>query len=541
MTVGVVKNPSLNFPIGRKAMHRNAKSDAQVLKLKQLKVRVKSGYKGSPKDPNRARFPSEKGSRRIEGDPTFSLRQRVYEFLGLTSTHSQTCKTIIATDRAGVQSKPQTLDALNGYILNGFEISRSLWDDHFLIAHLDIEYVNFDFPGEAYLNPGRTFGIQQPVVQTTESILHRYGISALHILSGRGHHFIWQISQGSQVFNEMVEIGEGAPSCDLLVYKDTSDKVPPKLLVEAFAGLGLVMEMLAHEIKEAAAPLSDVPVELTATEVGPGECGREMVSIDISEYGDPLQSRAIRVPFSSYLKPWQQKEIVGDRVVETLSPLFLIPLKRLSLDEALEIRRDPKLVAKWARHTSSRIPVQESGMAKLTAAYLASSLRIFHDVFYSQRHEPPSKWPETYDLVPRESLPLCMQMVIDQPNDLLLRPWGMRLVTRVLLSLGWHPRHIAGLIRSKFERDYNWGTLWEGYNPAMRADFYARIFAGIFMVWRDDLVDFNCQSFKEEGTCPFSNCSNNLDWYRQSAMSRRRYGHLAHRPFNRLFLSKEHL
>ena len=39
-----------------------------------------------------------------------------------------------------------------------------------------------------------------------------------------------------------------------------------------------------------------IPVELTAVEVGPSKHGREMISIDISEYGDPLYSRAVRYP-----------------------------------------------------------------------------------------------------------------------------------------------------------------------------------------------------------------------------------------------------
>ena len=51
------------------------------------------------------------------------------------------------------------------------------------------------------------------------------------------------------------------------------------------------MEFLAHRVKQIAAPLMKVPVELTAVEVGPSEHGREMISIDISEYGDPLFSR----------------------------------------------------------------------------------------------------------------------------------------------------------------------------------------------------------------------------------------------------------
>jgi hypothetical protein len=50
-----------------------------------------------------------------------------------------------------------------------------------------------------------------------------------------------------------------------------------------------------------------------------------------------------------------------------------------------------------------------------------------------------------------------------------------------MLSLGWHPRHIAGLIRSKYERDYGWGGKWHRYDATSRADFYTRLFAGLFM------------------------------------------------------------
>ena len=54
----------------------------------------------------------------------------------------------------------------------------------------------------------------------------------------------------------------------------------------------------------------------------------------------------------------------------------------------------------------------------------------------------------------------------------------MKRVAAALLDRGWHPRHIAGLIRSKFERDHGWGAEWKDYSPAQRADYYTRIFAG---------------------------------------------------------------
>jgi hypothetical protein len=202
---------------------------------------------------------------------------------------------------------------------------------------------------------------------------------------------------------------------------------------------------------------------------------------------------------------------------------------------------DARLAARWAARTSARIPAAPRGSMRLIENYLASPLHRFHDWFYSHRHHPPERWPETYDKLPMEWLPPCAQLVLSQPNDSLLKPWGMKLVTRVMLALGWHPRHIAGLIRSKFERDHGWGNQWLGYDPAMRADFYTRIFSGPFVTRADDLVDFNCQSSKEERTCPIADCSWNLERFRDSALARRRHDHLAHRPFNRLFLPTKHL
>jgi hypothetical protein len=87
-------------------------------------------------------------------------------------------------------------------------------------------------------------------------------------------------------------------------------------------------------------------------------------------------------------------------------------------------------------------------------------------------------WHGGYDRTPLDDLPEGARLALKHPNDLLLRPSGMRMVVDALLQRGWHPRHIAGLIRSKFERDHGWGTQWDEYSPALRADFYARIFAG---------------------------------------------------------------
>ena len=126
-------------------------------------------------------------------------------------------------------SQPYSPRALNSLLDRGFEICRSLWDRDALIADFDIEYVNFDNPAEAFVDPERVFAIQQPVVETIERLLREYGITPLHVLSGRGHHFVWRIGQNSAVFKKLAEIGRGPPSlweCETEVHPPNGRAVP---------------------------------------------------------------------------------------------------------------------------------------------------------------------------------------------------------------------------------------------------------------------------------------------------------------------------
>jgi hypothetical protein len=471
-----------------------------------------------------------------------NVRTRMLEFIGAEGGNESSCEFLAAGDAKTTRPfKVVSARALNSLLNGAFEICRSLWDRNALIADFDIEYVNFDNPAEAFLEPERVFAIQQPVSETIERILREYGIEALHVLSGRGHHFLWRIEQNSAEFKKLSEIGRGPPSLWSAESElhPPSDRAVPNELACAFAGLGLVMEFLAHRVKQIAARLTKIPVELTAAEVGPSYHGREMISIDISEYGDPLYSRMIRVPFSVYLKPWQQRWAFAPEVIENLQPLFVIPLQGIDWRHGISIMRDSSLTAQVASRASTKIPDAACGTGKLLSDYQESNLAKFHARFYSEEQHPAELWPETYDREPLEILPACARIALEKPNDLLLRPAFIRQLVRVMLALGWHPRHIAGLICSKYKRDFGW-TQFVDVDPATRADFYTRIFSGLFAAGTDDLVDFNCVSAQEEGICTFSNCGFNLADFRESALERRAHDKLAHRPFNRLLLSSKH-
>ena len=92
----------------------------------------------------------------------------------------------------------------------------------------------------------------------------------------------------------------------------------------------MILEFVGHRVLAASALECPVPVQLTSIEVGPGIQGREIVSFDLSEYGDPLHRRHIRVPFSAYLKPRRLEWALGEAGVRHLLPIFTIPLCGMS-------------------------------------------------------------------------------------------------------------------------------------------------------------------------------------------------------------------
>lgn len=473
-----------------------------------------------------------------------NVRTRIVEYLGGNSLKAATCIYLTRCDEPlSFHDEPKPVSALDFYLKNGMDVARSLWDREALVVHLDIEYVNFDFPAEPYLDPVRMFSLQQPVVRAVKKILADDEITPLHLLSGRGHHFVWRVQRESPAFQKLAKIGR-VPQHLRKLY--AGPHPPLNLPVEpelgaAFAGLGLVIEYLSNLVKAEASSHCKIPVQLSDVAVGPGQRGREMISIDVTEYGDPLHTRLIRIPFSAYLKPWKKHGILQPQIRDRVPLMYLIPFLDTNIEAGMRVMRSASEAAELAGRVSVQIPDQSEAMEHLIERYSSSPLAKFHDWFYAQEHEPPHLWPQTYDRTPLEPLPPCVRHILLHPNDLLLQPAGIRQVVRAMLALGWHPRHIAGLIRSKYERDYGWGREWYHYDAATRADFYTRVFTGLVVTNRDELIDFNCLSTKEKKFCFHPDYWCNLEEFKKSLVERIDHERLASRPFNRLFLSNQHL
>ena len=133
--------------------------------------------------------------------------------------------------------------------------SRSLWDHYALIADFDIEYVNFDDPAEAFVDPERVFAIQQPVVETIEQLLRVTYRRAARAQRPRPPFCLANYAEFGRVQRTD---GDRAWSPEFVGMRNRSSSAEPSCrpdeLARAFAGLGLAMEFLGHRVKQVAAP-----------------------------------------------------------------------------------------------------------------------------------------------------------------------------------------------------------------------------------------------------------------------------------------------
>jgi hypothetical protein len=395
----------------------------------------------------------------------------------------------------------------------GADIFRSTWDRHHLLVHMDVDYLNADRPGHAFARPADVFQKMEPTYQSIVELLTRYRIGLLTVMTGRGYQLTGRIPLDSLTVERLAALAPGVPDWyetqqRRLLLPWIHDHFTPDH-ARAYVGLGLIMEYLAHHVIRHAASRSPLPVVMNGTNVGFGPEGREAVSLDLSFAGDPMDVRHVRVAFGGYQMHRFRPDLYGAEVA-ALDPLVAVPRWNSSLDEMLNRHRSRDGAACLAESSRTRIPTVTDGVAALLAEYEQSSLARFHRAFYLTEPNPPASWSRTYDRFDLSALPPCVAAPLVNPHDLLLKPEYIQHVTRFLMSEDWAPRHIAGLVWSRYEKDFGWGERWSLLSARARAEFDVRVFAGMVATGLDRSVDFNCRSAQEKRLCPLAGCPRDL-------------------------------
>lgn len=450
------------------------------------------------------------------------VRERIAEYCGGSAQEPELCtaeyivgygEALIGTPAPEPYvSTPKA--GFNSVLSKGLDIFRSLWDRVHTLGVLDVEYFNMDYPGEVYLNQEGVFKKLEPVYRAIKGVYERYGIQPLVLMTGQGYHFSFQIQSGTKTDLMLESLGHLIDSLEGK-YTVTVDKRHRQVSTRhgrSFDGMGRVIEFLAHEIIRAAQ--TPLPVMMTDVAVGRTRGAREAVSLDLSCFGDPIYMRDLRCAFSTHQKHKVQRYKVGEGVAEGTPVQVAIPRGTLSLDDCFGLRRHFKNTADYARSVYCFIPDFTVNFKKVIEDYQKSKLYRFHQWFDSERQDPWTEWDRTYRAFDIRVLPPCVQHSLRVPNDNLLKPTNLQTLARCLLALGWHPQHIAGLVRSKWEGNYGWGSnRWANFDAGSRSSFYVRLFSGLMASGVDKMVDHNCISHLEKGFCWQPNCGYSLGMY----------------------------
>jgi hypothetical protein len=403
-----------------------------------------------------------------------------------------------ATDGAPVSVPNREFDAL---LEEGTDVCRALADRNGVVVQLDVDYTNPQDHAEPYRDPAACFDRLEPVYEGVHAVFARYGLRPFTVMTGRGYHFTLRAPRGGSFLSELVAIGS-LPASLRARYEAVDSPEEAVAMGRAHDGAGRLLEHLAHEVVRHLGRGTPVPVTL-ADVAPPGET--PFVCLDLTAYADPVFERHARCAFSAN----QKASLTG---IAPEKP-FVIDLPREEddrLDELLRAREDLRRAGARAALARTRLPDVYRATAWVEE-YRRSRLAEFHRDFDAGPEVPREAWAYTYDSLDLRTLPACARRPLESPHPALLTPVHLRTVALALWGLGWHPRSVAALVRSRYERDCGWGDLWRRYDPAARAEFYVRLFCGAFVNGLEDPASFSCASQALRGVCPSPGCGWELE------------------------------
>ncbi len=388
-----------------------------------------------------------------------------------------------------------------GWILDkGLDAHRSLWDKENTLGVIDVEYFSERYPGEAFARQEDVFWRMEPFYQCVKDLLFSYGIKPLTVATGQGYHFDFRVSKNSPAHKMLEEIA--SPEGTIMdKYRHLSGDVFTRKVSEqegkGFEGIGKAIEFIIYEaIRKSPEYKGNIP--LSIGDIPSNNEKREGINIDLSLLCGPLNMRSVRIPFSSYHKhkasPWK----VGEQVSREIPVQITLPRytpcnnNELLLYELFNNRRHFHNSANYAGAVTTQIPEVNEGIANLIKSYKKSELFKFHKVFDSEQHDSPERWQHSYDRY--HSRDARIESLLRNPAPALLVPANIQYLTRRLMHEGWHPKHIAGLLRSKYERDHGWaeekGGNWDFYkrDAATHANKWVRFYSGLITTGLDYLV-----------------------------------------------------
>ena len=453
------------------------------------------------------------------------VRGRMDDYCNFSTKKQPSCEYLVGfgetLKRIGYQRPIMVVptDRMDELIDVGLDLFRSVWDREGTLSILDIEYFSLDSLAPLYTDQVRYFEIMEPTFRAITDLFDEYGIPHLNNNTPSGYHFESKLPFATRAHGKLEKIGflEETLKSQYASLPESDGKCTRRMTDAAalgYSAIGRLMEFFCHRVMLAARAHSELPITIADTAPGTTARGREGISLDITQYGDNLNMRSIRLAYSGHQKHKVYVNRVGMEVANGTPIYACVPRGKLGIEEIYDVRRSLESAREYAETVPAAIPRASRGWSRLVDDYRASPLFAFHRQFDSIRHEPRRRWDQTYLNLELKRMPACVAMPLMNANPWLLMPTNILTVCRYFFSLGWHPKHIAGLLKAYYSQGPFWSIDWQHYNVEVRANFWARVYCGMIAMGVDTLDDFDCGAQAEKEFCPKPLCGHDLAEYR---------------------------
>lgn len=420
-------------------------------------------------------------------------------------------------------SAPAGWPHLEAMLESGLDVFASLWRHDATVGVIDIEYFNHRWKGKAITDPGHCMWAVRPVVEQFLWLFAHYGMPFLGIVTGQGVQLLFQVPFSDPVHDRLIALGGGNEESLQQQYDLDWDgkrhrRVPWAVSV-ASKGMFRCELKMSNDVMKGLQQRRDMgedilPVVYSDILMGDPEWGLtgrgpEGVSIDLTCFGDPIHMRDHRAPFSTH-----QKQRADGRYMDVYwAPIKVsVPFWNLDHYDAIALKRMEEVQYgqtdfAWAASIADEtvdcsIPTAAWAVNRVMDDIQAGALGAFFAHMDSQEHNYEWDWGHTY-WAPEvlEGLPPCARVALEHPDPLLLTPTHLQRLVRILDAQGWHPKHIGGLLYSRY-KNIGWGH----YNPEKRANYWVEQYCGPIHDGTDDKRYMSCEEEQLRGSCPQPFC-----------------------------------
>jgi hypothetical protein len=292
------------------------------------------------------------------------------------------------------------------------EIFMSLWQRELLntqenllpsrtIFLIDVEYFNKNTPDKFLADQLGVFNLIEPAYQIICNKLRQYGFNYNTVMTGKGYHFLTQISNQSPMLEKIISLGSKVDPAlkklqETIPNNSKRDRAVPLATQQAHQGMGRLVQYLVTQVINNIRNNSQIPIEIS-------DLGMEGLALDLTpNLVRAVDTGSMGVPGSLYLKPQCNSNIYNQNGVVDRTRI-LTRIYRESegreienLSQLILTRQNFSLAINNLRQANSSIPESELGLARLIKDYLNSELYQFHQALDNNPGDYWTDWPRTY-------------------------------------------------------------------------------------------------------------------------------------------------